>query len=53
VFESGIAVACSPGVLLVERVKPEGKSEMSAADWARGARIERGERLAITEEAHA
>jgi len=53
VFESGVAVACSPGVLLIERVKPEGKNEMSAADWARGARIERGERLAITEEAHA
>jgi len=53
VFESGVAVACSPGVLLIERVKPEGRNEMSAADWARGARIERGERLAITEEAHA
>ncbi len=53
VFESGIAVACSPGVLLIERVKPEGRNEMDAADWARGARIERGERLAITEEAHA
>ena len=53
VFENGVAVACRPGVLLVERVKPEGKAEMSAADWARGARIERGERLAIAEEAHA
>jgi len=53
VFESGVAVACRPGVLLIERVKPEGKNEMNAADWARGARIERGERLAITEEAHA
>jgi len=53
VFEIGVAVACSPGVLLIERVKPEGRNEMSAADWARGARIERGERLAITEEAHA
>jgi methionyl-tRNA formyltransferase len=53
VFESGVAVACSPGVLLIERVKPEGRTEMNAADWARGARIERGERLAITEEAHA
>jgi methionyl-tRNA formyltransferase len=53
IFDSGIAVACAPGVLLVERVKPEGRNEMSAADWARGARIERGELLAITEEAHA
>ena len=53
VFDSGIAVACRPGVLLVERVKPEGRNEMGAADWARGSRIERGERLAIAEEAHA
>ena len=53
VFDSGVAVACRPGVLLVERVKPEGRAEMNAADWARGARIERGEQLAITEEAHA
>jgi len=53
IFDSGVAVACRPGVLLVERVKPEGRNEMTAADWARGARIERGERLAIAEEAHA
>ena len=53
VFDSGVAVACRPGVLLVERVKPEGRNEMGAADWARGSRIERGERLAIAEEAHA
>ena len=53
IFDSGVAVACSPGVLLLERVKPEGRNEMDAADWARGARIERGELLAITEEAHA
>jgi len=53
VLAGGIAVACRPGALVVERVKPEGRNEMDAADWARGARIGRGERLAITEEAHA
>lgn len=41
----GVAVACRPGALLVTRVKPEGRAEMTAADWARGARLERGESL--------
>jgi methionyl-tRNA formyltransferase len=49
----GVAVACQPGVLLLTRVKPEGRGEMEAADWARGARLERGEKLAMEEEAHA
>jgi methionyl-tRNA formyltransferase len=53
VVEDGVAVACEPGVLLVTRVKPEGRNEMGAADWARGARLARGERLAIETEAHA
>jgi methionyl-tRNA formyltransferase len=41
----GIAVACAPGVLLVLALKPEGRSEMSGADWARGAHPETGERF--------
>jgi methionyl-tRNA formyltransferase len=41
----GVMVACDPGVLLVTRVKPEGRREMSAAEWARGARLERGARF--------
>jgi methionyl-tRNA formyltransferase len=53
IFEKSIAVACNPGVLLVERVKPEGRNDMDAADWARGARFEPGEQLAFAEEAHA
>ncbi|OGF13621.1 MAG: methionyl-tRNA formyltransferase [Candidatus Eisenbacteria bacterium RBG_16_71_46] len=48
----GIAVACSPGVLLMARVKPEARDEMDAAGWARGARLERGERLEMEREAH-
>jgi len=45
-----VAVACAPGVLLLERVRPESKNEMSAGEWARGARIMPGERLTTPEE---
>jgi methionyl-tRNA formyltransferase len=41
----GILVACSPGALLVMALKPEGRAEMSGADWARGARPQTGERF--------
>jgi methionyl-tRNA formyltransferase len=41
----GVAVACGTGVLTVTRVKPEGRSEMTATEWARGARLEPGEPL--------
>ncbi len=41
----GVMVACEPGVLLLTRVKPEGRKEMGAADWARGARLAPGARL--------
>jgi len=46
----GLAVACSPGVLLVERVRPESRNEMDAGEWARGARLGPGERLTAVEE---
>ena len=45
VSEAGAAIACGRGALLLERVKPEGRTEMKAAEWARGARIDTGERL--------
>lgn len=45
VDDQGLQVACRPGVLCVERVKPEARAEMRAADWARGARLTPGERL--------
>ena len=41
----GVMVACAPGVLVVTRVKPEGRKEMGAAEWARGARLAVGARL--------
>jgi methionyl-tRNA formyltransferase len=51
VTREGVMVACSPGVLLVTRVKPEGRAEMGAAEWARGARLATGARLALGTEA--
>ena len=53
VTEEGVAVACRRGALLLERVKPEGRSEMSAADWARGARVTADERLGLPQESPA
>jgi len=50
VEDSNVAVACSPGVLLVERVRPESRNEMEAGEWARGARLAPGERLMAVEE---
>ena len=53
VTEEGVVVACRRGALLLERVKPEGRSEMSAADWARGARVTEDERLGLPQESPA
>lgn len=41
----GIRVACGEGALLLKRLKPEGRAALSAADWARGARLHAGERF--------
>jgi methionyl-tRNA formyltransferase len=46
-----VSVACGSGALRIERVKPEGRNEMSAADWARGTRVSAGERLMTAKEA--
>uniref|UniRef100_A0A832MN91 Methionyl-tRNA formyltransferase n=1 Tax=Eiseniibacteriota bacterium TaxID=2212470 RepID=A0A832MN91_UNCEI len=48
----GVDVACGAGVLRLARVRPEGRAEMDAAEWARGARLEPGERLTANEGAH-
>ena len=37
--EAGIALGARGGVMLLLRVKPDGKGEMDAAAWARGARL--------------
>jgi methionyl-tRNA formyltransferase len=49
----GVVVACAPGALLVERIKPEGRAELAASDWCRGARLAVGDRLGLEKEAHA
>ena len=41
----GLAVPASAGVLELLEVQPEGKGPMAAADWARGARWQDGDRL--------
>lgn len=47
---ASLMIACAPGVLVVERVRPESRSEMEAGEWARGARLEPGERMTAVEE---
>lgn len=42
---TGIRVACADGVLLVSRLKPEGRAELDAAEWAHGARPQPDERF--------
>lgn len=41
----GVQVACGEGALLVTRIKPEGRAELDAAEWARGVRLQPGERF--------
>jgi methionyl-tRNA formyltransferase len=41
----GAAVATGQGMLVLERVRPESRSPMSAQDWLRGVRPRNGERL--------
>ncbi len=50
VTREGLMVACDPGVIVITRVKPEGRTEMSGAEWARGARLEPGARLSLEKE---
>ena len=42
-----LAVACGDGILWLARVRPSGRKEMSGADYANGARLKIGERLAV------
>ena len=41
--KNGIEISTQLGRLLITKVKPEGKGEMLAKDWANGARIQIGE----------
>jgi methionyl-tRNA formyltransferase len=48
-----VQVACAPGALQLLTVRPEGRGDLSAAEWARGARIQPGDRFTVEKEAHA
>ncbi len=50
VNEQGVTVACGDGALCMTRVKPEGRAELAAAEWARGARLAPGDRLSSGKE---
>jgi len=41
----GVRVACGQGSLQLVAVKPEGRGELQAAEWARGARVAPGARF--------
>ena len=41
-----VRVGTASGAVLLGSVQPQGKTPMAAVDWARGARIEQGERFA-------
>ena len=41
----GLEVSTGQGNIVLKEVQPEGKRPMSAADWARGARINTGDKL--------
>jgi len=47
---SGVQVACGRGSLELLRVKPDGRGEMDASEWARGSRVTPGERMTWNEE---
>lgn len=49
----GVVVACGLGALRLARVKPEGRAEQPAADWARGARLTPGDTMVTMKETHA
>lgn len=43
ISKSGVVVKCLDNALRLLLVKPEGKGEMKASDWANGARIKKGD----------
>ncbi len=48
VTKNAVFVGTGTGPVQLGRVKPTGRKEMDAADWARGARLESGARLGLT-----
>jgi methionyl-tRNA formyltransferase len=46
----GFNAACGEGTLHIGAIKPEGRSMMTGAEWAHGARLQPGERFEILKE---
>lgn len=53
VGQDGVTVACGTGAIVLRSVKPEGRQTMTAAEWARGARVKAADMFHIEKEAHA
>lgn len=45
ITKEGLEVATTKGILLIVKVKPEGKGEMLARDWSNGAKIKAGDKF--------
>lgn len=45
ITKEGLEVATEKGILLISKLKPEGKAEMSAKDWANGIKPTTGEKF--------
>lgn len=45
ISKEGLEIATEKGILLISRVKPEGKAEMSARDWSNGLKLLTGEKF--------
>jgi len=45
ISKEGIEVATTQGILLITKVKPEGKGEMMARDWCNGIKCKLGDRF--------
>ena len=43
--KEGLCLACASGSLLLVQVQPEGKKPLAAADWLKGLRLDRPERI--------
>lgn len=49
ISKDGIEVCLKDGTLLITKLKPEGKSEMSSYDWTNGVKLKKGDLFAAQE----
>lgn len=50
VSKEGILISCLNSSILIKKVKPEGKKEMSAYDWSLGSKIKKGDLISCKQE---